>query len=389
MPSSKKSGGKSGHLKWILIAVALVIVMTVGMLSAYVSSLVPALGMATNSCGSSQSTSLTEGSQAKGDFSGADQQKNAQAIINAVAARNLPERAAIVSLATAMQESSLVNVNYGDDLQGVRNPDGSLTTSRGLFQQQDPWGPLAVRMDPAGATGLFLDRLVKVPNWQTIPVTQAAQAVQRSGLPDAYAQWETKATSMVKAMAPTSGAYGTSTGLNVSTTGNTDPTAQDCANGGKVGSGVASGKGDDYPADLKNGPIDVPDPWGYYTRECVSFAAWRMNVQMGWKPGEPYKFSAATVGLMGNANTWGTRLAAQGYRVDKQPAVGAIAWWGGATTFGIVTGDVGHVAVVSAVNPDGSVDIEHYNAQPPYAYSTMKIPGASPTGYIHVADIGK
>lgn len=328
------------------------------------------------------------------NFSSPDQQKNAQLIINAVAKRSLPKRAAIISLATAMQESSLVNVNYGDDLQGVRNPDGSLTTSRGLFQQQNSWGPLAVRMDPMGSAGLFLDRLVKVPNWQIISLTSAAQSVQRSGLPDAYAKWEARATEIAEQKPPTEGSYGTASGLSALTppsanSGSTDSDSGTklCENGGKVGIGTGSGKGDDYPENLKNGTIDIPDPWGYLTRECVSFVAWRMNVQMGWKTGEPWKFSAATVGLLGNANTWGPRLAAQGYKVDNNPSNGAIAWWGGAVNNGVITGPVGHVAVVSKVNDNGTIDIEHYNAVPPYAYSTMTIPKGSPTGYIHVADI--
>ena len=323
-----------------------------------------------------------------GDFTSADQQQNAQLIINAVAKRSLPKRAAIISLATAMQESSLVNVNYGDDIHGVRNPDGTLTTSRGLFQQQNSWGPLSVRMDPMGATGLFLDRLVHVPNWDTIPLTDAAQAVQRSGLPDAYAKWETRATEIAEQKPPTEGSYGTSTTGNsapIGSSGSSDSTAV-CEKGGAIGAGTASGIGDDYPQAQKDLPIDSIDPWGYLTRECVSFVAWRMNVQMGWKPGEPWKFSAATVGLLGNANTWGPRLAAQGYKIDSNPAPGAIAWWGGAVSNGVITGPMGHVAVVSAVNDNGTVNIEQYNGTPPHEYSTMVIPRDSPTGYIHVAD---
>lgn len=79
-----------------------------------------------------------------------DQQANATAILQVVADRGLDAGDAVIAIMTAMTESSLVNVNHGD----LAGPD-----SRGLFQQRDPWGPLEVRMDPAGATGLFLDRL--------------------------------------------------------------------------------------------------------------------------------------------------------------------------------------------------------------------------------------
>lgn len=363
---------------------------TAGSAASYIhGSLAPLLGRIGTICtvNSNQQINAQTGT---GNFTSPDQQQNAQLIINAVAKRNLPKRAAIISLATAMQESSLVNVNYGDDLQGVRNPDGSLTTSRGLFQQQDPWGPLTVRLDPMGATGLFLDRLVRVPNWDTIPLTQAAQAVQRSALPDEYAKWETRATEIADQKPPTEGSYGTSTGLTpASPSGNSGSTAL-CETGGAVGIGTASGKGDDYPEYLKNAaPDSLVDPWQFYNRECVSFAAWRLNVQMGWKPGEPWKFSSATLDMTGNgnANNWGVYAARKGYKVDSNPAPGAVAWWGGAVNNGIITGPIGHVAIVSKVNDNGTVDIEQYNASPPYAYSTMTIPTSSATGYIHIADI--
>lgn len=115
-----------------------------------------------------------------------NRRSNAYDIITAVwnhdkIPENLKPRAAVIAVATSMQESKLVNVGYGDNA----GPD-----SRGLFQQRDPWGPLEVRMNPQKSAKLFLDRLVKVKNWNTIPLTQAAQKVQISGFPDAYAPWE-------------------------------------------------------------------------------------------------------------------------------------------------------------------------------------------------------
>lgn len=81
----------------------------------------------------------------------AEQRANATAILGVVQQRGLGAGDAVIAIMTALTESSLVNVSYGD----LAGPD-----SRGLFQQRDSWGPLEVRMDPAGATGLFLDRLV-------------------------------------------------------------------------------------------------------------------------------------------------------------------------------------------------------------------------------------
>jgi surface antigen len=390
--TAKKVSSKIAMIRIIAILVLiflgfLAVAVGVSYVQAYLAPLEGSMG---NNCPVDTSSKINA-QTGTGDFTSPDQQKNAQLIIDAVAARNLPKRAAVIALATAMQESKLINVNFGDDLQGVTNPDGTLTTSRGLFQQQSPWGPLSVRLDPTGATNLFLDRLVRIPNWQTLPLTVAAQDVQGSAYPMAYAQYEIIATEIVNQKNPTTGSYGTSSGLApalADASGSKE--LADCKAGGTIGMGTTSGKGDDYPQEMKDAPTDSADPWGYLTRECVSFVAWRMNVQMGWKPGEPWKFSAATVGLLGNANAWEPILASKGYKYDNTPAPGAIAWWGGVGVLanGVHTGELGHVAVVSKVNAaDGTVDIEQYNAIPPHEYSTMTIPKEAPYGYIHVADI--
>ncbi len=79
---------------------------------------------------------------------------------------------------------------------GLRNlPDGS-ADSLGLFQQRPSqgWGTVAQIMDPVTSARAFYDRLVQVSGWQALPVTAAAQAVQHSGFPGAYAQWQPIAT---------------------------------------------------------------------------------------------------------------------------------------------------------------------------------------------------
>jgi len=96
-------------------------------------------------------------------------QANAAIVIATVAQQGLPQRAAVIALGTALQESGLHNHNYGD----AAGPD-----SRGIFQQRTGWGPLSVRMDPAGATRLFLAALVKVPAWDSLPLGIVALAVQ-------------------------------------------------------------------------------------------------------------------------------------------------------------------------------------------------------------------
>ncbi|MFI1203478.1 hypothetical protein ACH4VR_29285 [Streptomyces sp. NPDC020883] len=117
----------------------------------------------------------------------ASQERNASVITNVARTRNLNPRAAVIALATAMQESSLINRNDGD------------RDSAGLFQQRPSqgWGTQAQVTDPIYATNTFYDRLIKVEGWQTKPLAQAAQKVQASGVPQAYAKWEAAAGALV------------------------------------------------------------------------------------------------------------------------------------------------------------------------------------------------
>lgn len=113
------------------------------------------------------------------------------ATIAAVGRRSgLGSHAVTVALATALQESKLVNVGYGD------------RDSVGLFQQRPSqgWGSAASIMDPRSASAAFYRHLAKVPAWGALPVTQAAQAVQHSAAPEAYGQWEQPARSLARAL---------------------------------------------------------------------------------------------------------------------------------------------------------------------------------------------
>jgi hypothetical protein len=120
----------------------------------------------------------------------ADQTDNAALIAVTAAHRGLPARAATIGLATALQESRLLNIDYGD------------RDSIGLFQQRPSqgWGTVEQIMDPVYSTGKFYDGLVRVPGYTELPVTEAAQAVQRSGFPDAYAQHETRSRAFASAL---------------------------------------------------------------------------------------------------------------------------------------------------------------------------------------------
>lgn len=122
---------------------------------------------------------------------GAEQRRNAETIIGVARGMGAPPRAWLVALATAMQESTLKNINYGD------------RDSLGLFQQRPSqgWGSPAQVTDPVYSTRIFIERLLQVPGWESLPVTVAAQTVQRSAFPDAYAKWEGLAADLVKQLA--------------------------------------------------------------------------------------------------------------------------------------------------------------------------------------------
>jgi hypothetical protein len=122
-----------------------------------------------------------------------DQAANAALISGEAVERGLPPRAATIALATAMQESKLRNVRYGDEA----GPD-----SRGLFQQRPSqgWGTEEQIMDPHYATGAFYTALVKIPGYEKLEITAAAQQVQRSAYPRAYAQHEGMARAFASAL---------------------------------------------------------------------------------------------------------------------------------------------------------------------------------------------
>jgi murein DD-endopeptidase MepM/ murein hydrolase activator NlpD len=126
---------------------------------------------------------------------GPAQIRNAAIIINTGAALKMPPRAWVIAVATAMQESGLTNLGN----LGKKNDHDSL----GLFQQRPSsgWGTPNQITDPVYASTKFYQKLKTVAGWQTIPLTDAAQAVQVSAYPDAYAKHEPVATQIVNLLA--------------------------------------------------------------------------------------------------------------------------------------------------------------------------------------------
>jgi len=120
-----------------------------------------------------------------------DAQARNASLISAVAIhRGMPAHAATIALAAALQESKLYNLPGGD------------RDSLGLFQQRPSqgWGTPAEIMNPLHATNAFYDALARVPGYDVLPVTVAAQRVQRSGFPSAYAVYENDARALASAL---------------------------------------------------------------------------------------------------------------------------------------------------------------------------------------------
>ncbi|MDP9240459.1 MAG: M23 family metallopeptidase [Actinomycetota bacterium] len=140
------------------------------------------------------------------------QTAHAAAIVAAGARLQVPTQGVVVALAAASQESEFLN--YANDglggdlaasqadvsrsLQLPHDAVGSDHGSVGIFQQQYPWwGTLEQLMDPSTSADKFFAALLMVPGWETMPVTVAAQAVEHSAYPDAYADDEPLARELV------------------------------------------------------------------------------------------------------------------------------------------------------------------------------------------------
>lgn len=142
------------------------------------------------------------GAKASGQFDemSPDQAANAATIAAVGVSKGMPDRAVTIALATAMQESALRNLDHGD------------RDSLGLFQQRPSqgWGTPDQIMDPVYSAGIFYDRLAEIKGYSRLPLTVAAQKVQLSGFPQAYAKHEPDATVLTAAF--TGGGHLTCTG---------------------------------------------------------------------------------------------------------------------------------------------------------------------------------
>jgi len=112
-----------------------------------------------------------------------EQAAHARTIAEVAAQEGMPNHAVTVAIAAAFQESKMHNISHGD------------RDSVGLFQQRPSqgWGTVEQLTTPTYAAAAFYRALARVEGWETMSVTDAAQHVQRSAAPDAYAKWEAEA----------------------------------------------------------------------------------------------------------------------------------------------------------------------------------------------------
>jgi peptidoglycan hydrolase CwlO-like protein len=141
--------------------------------------------------------------------------------------------------------------------------------------------------------------------------------------------------------------------------------------GGGSGGNVSGGGTGGYPSYWASAPIDsIIDDWGFWNRECVSYASWYWNDKLGkkWYNTQPG---------MGSAKYWGQIAATLGYSVSSTPQVNAIAMWP-------YLGGYGHVAIVTAVNSSNNTfSVSEYNYTPASYDERSNIPINSSVYFIY------
>jgi len=324
-------------------------------------------GAAVGDCGPSASgpsvvAPLPEGTKVEGFDD--EQLGNAAAIIAAGKTLKLSAKGQAISVMVALGESGLRVLDYGD---------GAGPDSRGLFQQRDngAWGSYEDRMDPTISATNFIKALQAVPGWEQLEPTIAGNKVQRNADPYHYAKYWADALRIVQALSDTP----------------FEPS--ECA----VIPGT-SGAGDDYPwkasptwQDVGVGPAST-SPLGMYYRECVDFALWRVNQQMG-STSEPFKFLNGTFRpdgfSLGSALTWKDGWDAKGWPTGSVPRVGAVVWY--APGDAGADPNFGHVAVVKEVKEDGTYVEEGYNGNPApddHNYYTRTVNNGVPSAFLYL-----
>ncbi|MET7398446.1 M23 family metallopeptidase [Dactylosporangium sp. NPDC005572] len=188
-----------------------------------------------------------------------EQVRNAAIIVRVGQDMKVPPRGWVVAVATAMQESNLKNLPH----LGSRNDHDSL----GLFQQRPStgWGTPEQIMDPQYASRKFYEKLVTIPGWETMALTRAAQRVQRSAYPNAYAKHEEAATTVVNSLTGGAGrAVGNQLQMQCAVAGQVAASGWTAPVKGKVGSGYRTASRPDHQG------VDLIVPKGTLIRAAAA-----------------------------------------------------------------------------------------------------------------------
>ena len=131
--------------------------------------------------------------------------------------------------------------------------------------------------------------------------------------------------------------------------------------------GKSRATGDDYPAPWRTRRDSVLDVWGNYNRECTSFVAWALASRNGF-----------SMPFHANAIAWAAQARARGYRVDRNPTAGSVAYWGVGP---------GHVAYVQSVSGN-AVQVEDYGwFGHAGRFDSRTVPASAFTSFIHFKDL--
>ena len=194
------------------------------------------------------------------------------AIITTVGAhQRVPIRGWIIAVATAIQESGLRNLPGGDQ------------DSIGLFQQRPSqgWGTAQQLRDPAYQAGKFYNKLLTIPGWETLTLAQAAQAVQISAYPDAYAKHEPDATMLVNTIASAQRLANPNDLMPCATT---CPSAAGTATGNCIDTVAVFGRAQSWLTAWSGGPVPYlfsgdPRTWYQgYRRDCSGYVSMALGL---------------------------------------------------------------------------------------------------------------
>lgn len=336
-----------------------------------------------------------------------EQLNNARIIDQTAAQLGLPGAASIIAITAAFGESTLYNLGYGDEGHGVTNPDGTPTTSKGLFQQQTSmgWGTVEQVTNPTYATTSFFlgpqhkgpGGLVSVKGWETMERTIAIHKVQHNADPLHYARSYANADEIIKIIgvdtnrpADEDKQAAWKNSDFTPTTDNTTTNPINCTNETTIDgeTTIVAGKEarNTYPWGEYGDNLGIvtppgqwtADPMAFYYGECTSFVSWKLNEALGGtKDNIIFHNTYGKTGLRkGNGAEWKTAWEAEGWKISNKPVPGAVAWWGPNGAEGI--GTAGHVAYVADVTEDGKAIIEEYNnayyAPPGHRYNVRPQP---------------